>query len=73
MKIFPCHARATRADIPFVLQLGQKQKELDQLQKQNSVLKEQLESALGREQTAREGYVLQVPSKHLSCRKSVCF
>ncbi|XP_038592217.1 centromere-associated protein E isoform X3 [Micropterus salmoides] len=40
-------------------ELGQKQKELDQLQKQNSVLKEQLEDALGREQSAREGYVLQ--------------
>lgn len=56
----------------FVLQLGQKQKELDQLQKQNSVLKEQLESALGREQSAREGYVLQVLSKHLLCRISHC-
>ncbi|XP_055005834.1 early endosome antigen 1 isoform X3 [Boleophthalmus pectinirostris] len=40
-------------------ELGQKQKELDQLQKQNSLLKEQLEDALGREQSAREGYVLQ--------------
>ncbi|KAK7919724.1 hypothetical protein WMY93_011008 [Mugilogobius chulae] len=40
-------------------ELGQKQKELDQLQKQNSLLKEQLEDALGREQNAREGYVLQ--------------
>lgn len=72
-KVFPCHTEAARADIPFVLQLGQKQKELDQLQKQNSVLKEQLESALGREQSAREGYVLQVHSKHLSCRISVGF
>uniref|UniRef100_A0A7N8YMU9 Protein outspread-like n=1 Tax=Mastacembelus armatus TaxID=205130 RepID=A0A7N8YMU9_9TELE len=44
----------------FFVQLGQKQKELDQLQKQNSLLKEQLEDALGREQSAREGYVLQV-------------
>uniref|UniRef100_A0A665V3A2 PH domain-containing protein n=1 Tax=Echeneis naucrates TaxID=173247 RepID=A0A665V3A2_ECHNA len=41
-------------------ELGQKQKELDQLQKQNNLLKEQLEDALGREQSAREGYVLQV-------------
>lgn len=41
-------------------QLGQKQKELDQLQKQNNLLKEQLENALVREQSAREGYVLQV-------------
>ncbi|KAK2820263.1 hypothetical protein Q5P01_023222 [Channa striata] len=40
-------------------ELGQKQKELDQLQKQNSLLKEQLEDALEREQSAREGYVLQ--------------
>ncbi|KAM3591794.1 uncharacterized protein V6R79_007561 [Siganus canaliculatus] len=40
-------------------ELGQKQKELEQLQKQNNVLKEQLENALGREQSAREGYVLQ--------------
>ncbi|XP_023266958.1 myosin phosphatase Rho-interacting protein isoform X8 [Seriola lalandi dorsalis] len=40
-------------------ELGQKQKELDRLQKQNNLLKEQLEDALGREQSAREGYVLQ--------------
>uniref|UniRef100_A0A8C6TFM6 Myosin phosphatase Rho interacting protein n=1 Tax=Neogobius melanostomus TaxID=47308 RepID=A0A8C6TFM6_9GOBI len=40
-------------------ELGQKQKELDRLQKQNSLLKEQLEDALGREQSARQGYVLQ--------------
>ncbi|KAM4525027.1 myosin phosphatase Rho-interacting protein isoform 2-T3 [Odontesthes bonariensis] len=40
-------------------ELGQKQKELDRLQQQNSLLKEQLEDALGREQSAREGYVLQ--------------
>ncbi|XP_043957544.1 plectin isoform X2 [Gambusia affinis] len=40
-------------------ELGQKQKELDRLQEQNSLLKEQLEDALGREQSAREGYVLQ--------------
>ncbi|KAM9717016.1 myosin phosphatase Rho-interacting protein isoform 3-T4 [Menidia menidia] len=40
-------------------ELGQKQKELDRLQEQNSILKEQLEDALGREQNAREGYVLQ--------------
>lgn len=42
-------------------QLGQKQKELEQLQEQNNLLKEQLEDALGREHSAREGYVLQVP------------
>uniref|UniRef100_A0A672G208 Myosin phosphatase Rho interacting protein n=1 Tax=Salarias fasciatus TaxID=181472 RepID=A0A672G208_SALFA len=40
-------------------ELGQKQKELDRLQKQNNLLKEQLEDALGREHSAREGYVLQ--------------
>ncbi|XP_053269255.1 centrosome-associated protein CEP250 isoform X5 [Pleuronectes platessa] len=40
-------------------ELGQKQKELDQLQKQNNLLKEQLDDALGREHSAREGYVLQ--------------
>ncbi|XP_054622660.1 nucleoprotein TPR isoform X3 [Dunckerocampus dactyliophorus] len=40
-------------------ELGQKQKELDQLQRQNRLLKEQLEDALGREHSAREGYVLQ--------------
>ncbi|KAM8836342.1 myosin phosphatase Rho-interacting protein isoform 12-T13 [Spinachia spinachia] len=40
-------------------ELGQKQQELDRLQKQNNVLKEQLEDALGKEQSARDGYVLQ--------------
>ncbi|XP_060951079.1 myosin phosphatase Rho-interacting protein isoform X5 [Limanda limanda] len=40
-------------------ELGQKQKELDQLQKQNNLLKEQLDDALGREHSARDGYVLQ--------------
>lgn len=46
---------------PFVfIQLGQKQKELDQLQKENNILKEKLQDALGREQNAREGYILQV-------------
>uniref|UniRef100_A0A3Q3LYT8 Protein outspread-like n=1 Tax=Mastacembelus armatus TaxID=205130 RepID=A0A3Q3LYT8_9TELE len=51
----PAHELAALLD----KELGQKQKELDQLQKQNSLLKEQLEDALGREQSAREGYVLQ--------------
>ncbi|XP_027145477.1 myosin phosphatase Rho-interacting protein isoform X4 [Larimichthys crocea] len=51
----PAHELAALLD----KELGQKQKELDQLQKQNNVLKEQLENALGREQSAREGYVLQ--------------
>ncbi|XP_063748655.1 uncharacterized protein si:ch73-103b11.2 isoform X2 [Eleginops maclovinus] len=40
-------------------ELGEKQQELDRLQKQNNVLKEQLEDALGREHSARQGYVLQ--------------
>ncbi|XP_078019588.1 uncharacterized protein mpripa isoform X6 [Epinephelus lanceolatus] len=51
----PAHELAALLD----KELGQKQQELDRLQKQNSVLKEQLEDALGREQSAREGYVLQ--------------
>ncbi|XP_030610309.1 myosin phosphatase Rho-interacting protein isoform X2 [Archocentrus centrarchus] len=51
----PAHELAALLD----KELGQKQKELDQLQKQNSLLKEQLEDALVREQSAREGYVLQ--------------
>nr|XP_046232240.1 plectin isoform X3 [Scatophagus argus] len=51
----PAHELAALLD----KELGQKQKELDQLQKQNNILKEQLENALGREQSAREGYVLQ--------------
>ncbi|XP_074520172.1 myosin phosphatase Rho-interacting protein isoform X2 [Halichoeres trimaculatus] len=51
----PAHELAALLD----KELGQKQKELDRLQKQNSALKEQLEDALGREQSAREGYVLQ--------------
>ncbi|CAJ1080893.1 LOW QUALITY PROTEIN: early endosome antigen 1 [Xyrichtys novacula] len=51
----PAHELAALLD----KELGQKQKELDRLQKQNDVLKEQLEDALGREHSAREGYVLQ--------------
>uniref|UniRef100_A0A673BWJ3 Myosin phosphatase Rho interacting protein n=1 Tax=Sphaeramia orbicularis TaxID=375764 RepID=A0A673BWJ3_9TELE len=51
----PAHELAALLD----KELGQKQKELDRLQKQNNLLKEQLEDALGREQNAREGYVLQ--------------
>ncbi|XP_057682399.1 uncharacterized protein si:ch73-103b11.2 isoform X2 [Corythoichthys intestinalis] len=39
--------------------LDKELKELDQLQRQNSMLKEQLEEALGREQSARDGYILQ--------------
>ncbi|KAL4617874.1 plectin-like isoform X1, partial [Arapaima gigas] len=40
-------------------ELEQAQKELAKLQEQNSLLQEQLQAALGREQNAREGYVLQ--------------
>ncbi|KAK7123343.1 hypothetical protein R3I93_021685 [Phoxinus phoxinus] len=40
-------------------ELGQAQRELARLQQQNSVLQEQLLDARGREQNAREGYVLQ--------------
>ncbi|XP_051925276.1 myosin phosphatase Rho-interacting protein isoform X4 [Hippocampus zosterae] len=40
-------------------ELGQKQKVLEQLQRQNSVFQEQLEDALAREESARHGYVLQ--------------
>ncbi|TRY89706.1 hypothetical protein DNTS_033847 [Danionella cerebrum] len=40
-------------------ELGQAQKELTRLQEQNSILQEQLQDARGREQNAREGYVLQ--------------
>ncbi|XP_061611204.1 centrosome-associated protein CEP250 isoform X4 [Phyllopteryx taeniolatus] len=68
----PAHELAALLD----KELGQKQKELDQLQRQNSMLKEQLDDALGREKSARDGYVLQsatppsssphrVPCQHL--------
>ncbi|XP_067290654.1 protein outspread isoform X3 [Pseudorasbora parva] len=40
-------------------ELGQAQRELTRLQQQNSILQEQLQDARGREQNAREGYVLQ--------------
>ncbi|XP_050953638.1 myosin-2 heavy chain isoform X3 [Labeo rohita] len=40
-------------------ELGQAQRELARLQQQNSILQEQLQDARGREQSAREGYVLQ--------------
>uniref|UniRef100_A0A8C2Z6J7 Myosin phosphatase Rho interacting protein n=1 Tax=Cyclopterus lumpus TaxID=8103 RepID=A0A8C2Z6J7_CYCLU len=52
----PAHELAALLD----KELGQKQQELDRLHTQNNVLKEQLEDALGREQSARDGYVLQV-------------
>uniref|UniRef100_A0A672RW91 Myosin phosphatase Rho interacting protein n=1 Tax=Sinocyclocheilus grahami TaxID=75366 RepID=A0A672RW91_SINGR len=40
-------------------ELGQAQRDLARLQQQNSILQEQLQDARGREQSAREGYVLQ--------------
>ncbi|XP_072535304.1 uncharacterized protein [Salminus brasiliensis] len=43
-------------------ELGQTQRELVRLQEQNSLLQEQLQDARGREQSAREGYVLQSAS-----------
>eukprot|EP00066_Takifugu_rubripes_P012552 XP_011601818.1 PREDICTED: centromere-associated protein E-like isoform X3 [Takifugu rubripes] len=58
----PAHELAALLD----KELGQKQKELERLQKENNVLKEQLENALGREQNAREGYVLQSATPHPS-------
>ncbi|XP_077959863.1 uncharacterized protein LOC120819812 isoform X11 [Gasterosteus aculeatus] len=51
----PAHQLAALLD----KELGQKQQELDRLQRQNDVLKEQLGDALGKEQSARDGYVLQ--------------
>ncbi|XP_077594462.1 uncharacterized protein LOC144211251 [Stigmatopora nigra] len=61
----PAHELAALLD----KELGQKQKELDQLQRQNSMLKEQLEDALGREQSAREGYILQSATRPSSPRR----
>lgn len=49
-----------------MMQLGQTQKELARLQEQNNLLQEQLEDARGREHSAREGYVLQVPHANSS-------
>jgi hypothetical protein len=44
----------------FHQQLEQSQKEASDLLEQNRLLQDQLRVALGREQSAREGYVLQV-------------
>lgn len=44
----------------FCQQLEQSQKEASDLLEQNRLLQDQLRVALGREQSAREGYVLQV-------------
>uniref|UniRef100_A0A3B3S869 Myosin phosphatase Rho interacting protein n=1 Tax=Paramormyrops kingsleyae TaxID=1676925 RepID=A0A3B3S869_9TELE len=46
-------------------ELEQTQKELARLQEQNNLLQEQLQDARGREQNAREGYVLQSDSPSL--------
>uniref|UniRef100_A0A671RAR7 Centrosome-associated protein CEP250-like n=1 Tax=Sinocyclocheilus anshuiensis TaxID=1608454 RepID=A0A671RAR7_9TELE len=50
-----------RAELTPALEkeLGQAQRDLARLQQQNSILQEQLQDAHGREQSAREGYVLQ--------------
>uniref|UniRef100_A0A672RW20 Myosin phosphatase Rho interacting protein n=1 Tax=Sinocyclocheilus grahami TaxID=75366 RepID=A0A672RW20_SINGR len=50
-----------RAELTPALEkeLGQAQRDLARLQQQNSILQEQLQDARGREQSAREGYVLQ--------------
>uniref|UniRef100_A0A3Q2YLZ7 Myosin phosphatase Rho-interacting protein-like n=1 Tax=Hippocampus comes TaxID=109280 RepID=A0A3Q2YLZ7_HIPCM len=50
---------AQRLAAPFHEELGQKQEVLEQLQRRNGLLQERLEDALGREQRARDGYVLQ--------------
>uniref|UniRef100_A0A8C2H6Y3 Myosin phosphatase Rho interacting protein n=1 Tax=Cyprinus carpio TaxID=7962 RepID=A0A8C2H6Y3_CYPCA len=47
-------------------ELGQAQRDLARLQQQNSILQEQLQDARGREQNAREGYVLQTSSDAVS-------
>ncbi|XP_048029729.1 trichohyalin isoform X6 [Megalobrama amblycephala] len=57
----PVGERVLPQEMTTVLEkeLGQAQRELARLQQQNSVLQEQLQDARGREQNAREGYVLQ--------------
>lgn len=63
----PCRAAASVACHHFAYkclslcpQLEQSQKEASDLLEQNRLLQDQLRVALGREQSAREGYVLQV-------------
>ncbi|XP_051738094.1 myosin phosphatase Rho-interacting protein isoform X10 [Ctenopharyngodon idella] len=57
----PVGERVLPQEMTTVLEkeLGQAQRELARLQQQNTVLQEQLQDARGREQNAREGYVLQ--------------
>ncbi|XP_016424594.1 myosin-2 heavy chain-like isoform X5 [Sinocyclocheilus rhinocerous] len=57
----PVGERALPQELTTALEkeLGQAQRELARLQQQNSILQEQLQDARGREQSAREGYVLQ--------------
>ncbi|XP_018976629.1 myosin phosphatase Rho-interacting protein-like isoform X9 [Cyprinus carpio] len=57
----PVGERALPQELTTTLEkeLGQAQRELARLQQQNSILQEQLQDARGREQSAREGYVLQ--------------
>lgn len=57
----PVGERALPQELTNALEkeLGQAQRELARLQQQNSILQEQFQDARGREQSAREGYVLQ--------------
>ncbi|XP_059381159.1 myosin phosphatase Rho-interacting protein isoform X5 [Carassius carassius] len=57
----PVGERALPQELTTALEkeLGQAQRELARLQQQNSILQEKLQDARGREQSAREGYVLQ--------------
>uniref|UniRef100_A0A671EGT3 Myosin phosphatase Rho-interacting protein n=1 Tax=Rhinolophus ferrumequinum TaxID=59479 RepID=A0A671EGT3_RHIFE len=54
-----CYLRLELVPLVHVLQLEQSQKEASDLLEQNRLLQDQLRVALGREQSAREGYVLQ--------------
>ncbi|KAI1896259.1 hypothetical protein AGOR_G00092960 [Albula goreensis] len=60
----PANERLPPQELAAILdkELEQTQKELAKLQEQNSLLQAQLQDARGREQTAREGYVLQSDS-----------
>lgn len=55
-----CYHHFALKCVSFCQQLEQSQKEASDLLEQNRLLQDQLRVALGREQSAREGYVLQV-------------
>lgn len=55
-----CYHHFALKGVSFCQQLEQSQKEASDLLEQNRHLQDQLRVALGREQSAREGYVLQV-------------